>query len=78
MPKRIKAVVALVYVVSWATSNQFQPTPCAGKEPAGIVCAKQVYVRTEKVFKTKQAADEFLKVIEEMKATDARLETRPK
>jgi hypothetical protein len=69
---------AVVFVVSWQTGVDYQPQPCVGKEPENVICAKAIPKRTEKAFKSKDAASAFLAVMEEMKATEARLTERKK
>lgn len=68
----------MIFVVSWTVGNNYVNTPCVGKEPEGIVCAKAVEQRREEVFKTNEAAQDFVKVMQDMKATGVRVEKRDK
>jgi hypothetical protein len=67
-----------VFVVSWATGTQYALQPCTSKEPDGVICAKSVEQRTEKTFKSAEAADAFKAVMEQMKAANVKLEKRAK
>lgn len=78
MKKLIPLVVFAVFVVSWQTGTQYQAIPCVAAEPQGVVCAKLVATRAEKVFKTEDAAKEFSAVLGELKAEDLRTEKRDK
>ncbi len=71
-------MVVVVFVVSWATGTQYAPVACTQKEPDGVICAKAVVQRTERPFKSQEAAEAFKAVMEEMKATDVKLEKRSK
>jgi len=70
--------MGVIFVVSWATGTQYAPVPCVGKEPDGVICAKAVIQRSEKVFKSQEAAEAFKAVMEEMKANDLKVEKRAK
>ncbi len=63
-----KVVLAVVFTVTWQTGMQYQATDCVGKQPAGIVCAKQIPSVASRVFKTEEAANEFAAILNEMKA----------
>ena len=63
------AKLIVVFVVGWTTGMNYVPVECKTKEPEGIICAKQVPLRTEKTFKTKDSAEAFKEVMDAMKAT---------
>lgn len=77
MNKLVKTM-AVVFVVSWTDSFVNNAVPCKGKEDAGIICVKQAPHRTEKVMKTAEAAHDFFAVMQDMKATDLKMEQREK
>lgn len=70
--------VVVVFVVSWTSGFQYKPVPCIGIEPEGVICAKPAPIRKEKVFKQKSAAKAFKEVLQELKATDLKMEKRKK
>ena len=74
------AKLIMVFVVSWSAGLQapFNPVPCTGKEPDGVICVKGTLKRDEKVFKSQEAADAFKAVMEQMEASDVKLEKRAK
>jgi hypothetical protein len=65
-----------VFVVSWTTGSQMAKIPCEGKEAPDVICAHAVEVRSEKAFKTHDAAAEFMDAMNSVKAANVRMEDR--
>lgn len=76
--KALKFALVAVFVVSWTDSFSNQIVPCKGKEDPGVICAKAVPHRTEKQLKTAEAAHDFFNVMQDMKATELKMEQKGK
>lgn len=70
--------IAAIFVVSWVTGQTYQATPCVGKEPADIVCAKLVDQRKEQTLTTQESANDFAKVLGENGAKGVMISERKK
>ena len=72
-------LAGVIYVVSWQSGLQLdKQIPCVGKEPAGVVCFNTLPQRTERVFKSQEAAVAVEAVMKELKAVDVKNEKRSK
>lgn len=76
--KKVNWLLAgVIYVVSWQAGLQLdKQVPCVGKEPANVVCFNTLPQRTERTFKSQEAADAVEAVMKELKAVDVKNEKR--
>lgn len=65
--------MTLGFIVSWTSGVVYQKTDCQAKEPKEIICAKPTEQKTEKPFKTEEAATEFAKVLTDSKVANVQV-----
>lgn len=73
-----KSILLTGFVVSWVAGQTYQATPCAGKEPADVVCAKTINQIKTQDFKASDSAEAFKAVLEQMGTKSVTLEPKKK